>query len=186
MPTMVEEKPFDTARDAALIKAGTHFYCQSHLTARPVEEQSEDPRYCRGCCEFLRQEAEFQHSGAEWAPKMAREQGSKKVAIGKVQDAPQIDRTPPVKGDIIPDYTSTPLAKRRRIMSTSQTSEPVTVKKRRGPKPKILPVKMIKRWAEKEEMGSKAIATRLGKERGIKVSYKTVQRILADQRQLGL
>ena len=39
MPIMVEEKVFDSARDAALIKAGTHFYCYGHLSARPIEEQ---------------------------------------------------------------------------------------------------------------------------------------------------
>lgn len=185
---------FDIKRDNELIAAGTHFWCEGCLMARPLDEQSSDPRYCRGCCDFLIQEANLTSSRADWVPKVKRERGSKKSTIGKVQDAPQVDRTPPVKGDIIPNHTSTPPAKRQRIMSTLETPKGEVdviaprgrALKKRGPKHKVLPVRVIMRWAEKEEMGSKAIATRLGKERGIKVSYKTVQRILLGQRPLGI
>ena len=52
---------------------------------------------------------------------------------------------------------------------------------KRGPKHKPLPQEMIIEWAS-EDMGSKAIATRLREEQGITVSYKTIQRVLARQR----
>lgn len=46
---------------------------------------------------------------------------------------------------------------------------------------KELPEDFIKQLADKD-MGSKAIATQLRIERGVKVSYKTIQRLLAEQR----
>lgn len=170
MPTMVEEKGFDCARDTALIKAGTHFYCHGHLGARPLEERSRDSRYCQGCCDFLLQEAEMaggHYRKASWIPRVS----------GTVVKSP---------APILPDGGG--------VMSTLTTPKSEVdiiaprerVLKKRGPKYKVLPVKVIMRWAEQDGLRSKAIATRLGKERGIKVSYKTVQRILLGQRPLGL
>jgi hypothetical protein len=52
---------------------------------------------------------------------------------------------------------------------------------KRGPKPRVLPNELIKQWAG-EGMGSKAIATRLNAERDVKVSYKTIQRMLSGER----
>ena len=164
------QSPFDTTRDAVLIKAGSHFYCLGHLSARPIEEQSPDPRYCRSCRDFLLQEAELMggHSRkASWIPRIDGA-GGKALSPIPLDGGRNMStlKTPKNEVDIIAPRGKKP--------------------KKRGPKPKVLPVRVIMRWAEKEEMGSKAIATRLGKERGIKVSYKTVQRILAGQRQLGL
>jgi len=51
---------------------------------------------------------------------------------------------------------------------------------KRGPKQKALPQELIKQWVG-EGMGSKAIASRLKSELGIKVSYKTVQRALSNK-----
>jgi hypothetical protein len=56
--------------------------------------------------------------------------------------------------------------------------------KKRGPKLRDLPESLIRRWAE-EGLGSKAIASRLDSELGIKVSYKTVQRLLSGKRENG-
>jgi hypothetical protein len=67
-----------------------------------------------------------------------------------------------------------------------KTAPSVMVKKRRGPKQKSLPVDEIKRWADKEKLGSKRIAAKLGKEYHIEVSYKTIQRILNGQRVMEL
>lgn len=170
MPTMTKEKVFDPTRDKALIKAGTHFYCQGHLGARPLEERSPDPRYCQGCCDFLIQEAETMggHSGkASWIPKI---------------DGTAVRGLSPIPSDGGGNMSTLATEKSRVDIIVPRGR----VLKKRGPKPKVLPVKMIMRWAAKEEMGSKAIATKLGKERGIKVSYKTVQRILNSQRLLGL
>lgn len=54
---------------------------------------------------------------------------------------------------------------------------------KRGPKHKELPQGLIKRMAKKEK-SSRVIAQRLEDEKGIKVSYKTIQRILKGQRVL--
>ncbi len=167
---VIEQKPFDATRDAALIKAGTHFYCQGHLCARPIEEQSADPRYCRSCCDFLLQEAELaggHYRKAAWMPKIDGAGGQPLAPI-------------PLDGGGNMSTVMTPKNEVDIIAPRERTQ------KRRGPKQKALPVKVIMRWAEKEEMGSKAIATRLGKERDIKVSYKTIQRILNGQRPLEL
>ena len=45
-----------------------------------------------------------------------------------------------------------------------------------------LPRELISQWAG-EGMGSKAIASKLNSELGIKVSYKTVQRVLSGERE---
>ena len=54
-------------------------------------------------------------------------------------------------------------------------------REKRGPKHKPLPHELITQWAG-EGMGSKAIASKLNNELGIKVSYKTVQRVLSGSR----
>jgi hypothetical protein len=191
---MVEEKVFDDTRDKALIKAGTHFYCQGHLVARPKEEQSDDPRYCWSCCEFLSQEAESQNIRAAWVPKLTGGKGNEKPTPDRSQLAHPTAHTPSVKGDIIPDHISTPPTGQRPIMSTPKTPKTkgdkttplAMVKRRRGPKYKVLPVEKIKRLAKEEGMGSKRIAAQLEKEHGITISYKTIQRILNGQRMLEL
>jgi hypothetical protein len=43
----------------AAIAAGSHFWCETHLAAVPVTEQSADPRYCRDCYDFLCHELEL-------------------------------------------------------------------------------------------------------------------------------
>ena len=53
---------------------------------------------------------------------------------------------------------------------------------KRGPKQKPLPQELIEQWAG-EGMGSKAIASKLNNELGIKVSYKTIQRLLSGERE---
>ena len=56
---MAEVKYFDVKRDNELIAAGTHFWCESCLTARSVNEGSPDLRYCQSCYDFLMVEAEI-------------------------------------------------------------------------------------------------------------------------------
>lgn len=48
---------FNTARDKEQIANGTHFFCQTHQTAMPIEEISYDTRYCKSCYEFLLDES---------------------------------------------------------------------------------------------------------------------------------
>jgi hypothetical protein len=52
---------------------------------------------------------------------------------------------------------------------------------KRGPKKKELPDDEIKQLHE-DGMGARAIATRPKREQGIKVSYRTIQRLLSDER----
>ncbi len=49
---------FDIKRDTAVIKTGG-FFCEAGLVGRPLDDRSPDPRYCLGCCEFLKAEAEL-------------------------------------------------------------------------------------------------------------------------------
>jgi len=69
---------FDSALDDKLIAAGTHFYCHACLIARPVEEHSPDPRYCKGCYEFLNLEAANDPRGRRprWAPALPAYSGA--------------------------------------------------------------------------------------------------------------
>ena len=52
---------------------------------------------------------------------------------------------------------------------------------KRGPKHRRLPEDLIKQLSRKD-MGSKAIAAKLKRDKGIKVSYKTIQRVLSGER----
>jgi len=62
---------FDTKRDNELIKAGTHFWCQTCVVARPLKDRSPDPRYCKSCYVFLKAEASLITSTKRpgWIPK---------------------------------------------------------------------------------------------------------------------
>lgn len=51
---------FDIKRDNELIAAGTHFWCEGHLAAVPVDDISLDLRYCQGCFDVLKVEAAMQ------------------------------------------------------------------------------------------------------------------------------
>lgn len=57
------DKLFDCARDTQQIEAGTHFFCQTHQTAVPVENRSPDPRYCQDCYNFLKRVASCTETG---------------------------------------------------------------------------------------------------------------------------
>lgn len=48
----------DIKADNELIEVGTHFWCLGCLAAKLASEQSLDPRYCRGCSEVLKEEAD--------------------------------------------------------------------------------------------------------------------------------
>lgn len=44
---------FDIKKDNVLIAAGTHFWCSACLTARPVDDMSENSRYCLNCYDVI-------------------------------------------------------------------------------------------------------------------------------------
>jgi len=183
-------KIFDAKRDAELVVAGTHFWCQGCFLAKPLSEHSPDPRYCRGCHDFLLEEAELQNTRKSWMPKPAK----------KAKSAPRTETGTPPRQPLSPEvrgtqFRTTPTPPRP-IMSTStspkrgvdiitSSADKITGAKR-GPKHKALPEDLITRWAQEESMGSKAIAARLKTELGITISYKTIQRLLSGERQLPL
>lgn len=161
---------FNTKRDNELIAAGTHFWCEACLVARPLDDQSPDPRYCLICYEFLLKEAALlllKQGRPEWVPKTW---GISKKAAGVSEYTPQIMATVESRKNEVA------------IIPPPVGPRPVI---RRGPKHKALPVGVIRKLAG-QGMGSKKIAARLKDEYGIKVSFRTVARVLSGERQLAL
>jgi len=175
MTTLTRE--FDTKRDNELIAAGTHFYCEGCLVAKPIADRSPDPRYCRDCNDFLAGEAEALgpgRRGGAWIPKP-----QKPLHPQTSPPTPSRNRTRrAVVRDII-------VKKPRPISGEGVGGRTVIMSHhKRGPKHQKLPEDLIKRLAA-EELSSRAIEARL-KARGISVSYKTIQRILSGERRLTL
>jgi hypothetical protein len=154
---------FDIKRDIEIEKVGG-FWCHACLVSHPAIEQSPDPRYCQGCYQFLLAEAELDKSrrGCEWKPVRPQKSNAQ---------IPQVVRR----------IMST-VAGEKSEVDVITPSGAVKRMRRRGPKPKDLPEKLITQWASKG-MGSKSITARL-KDEGIEVSYKTIQRVLSGERQL--
>ena len=142
-----------------LEQAGTHFFCKACLGHKPLDDRSPDARYCQWCCDFLLKEAEALSSKMRpaWIPKI----GAKKV-LPIPQDIPLIMTT--VK---------------HKIFEVEIIRPPANLK-RRGPKHRDLPEELIRELADQGNR-SKAIASIL-KDKGVTVSYKTIQRILNGQR----
>lgn len=57
MEKLVSNRYFDTNQDFTIIKAGG-FFCHACLIGKDETAISPDPRYCRGCYDFLREAAE--------------------------------------------------------------------------------------------------------------------------------
>ena len=177
---------FDNKRDKELIATGSYFYCEGCLAARPLDNQSPDSRYCQGCYNFLAKEAEEVGTKKKaWVPKYAETAPAVETRATTTQDT-----AAKIKGDTIQDHTTLPPTNPPVIMSPLEDagngSHPVLpgAARKRGPKYRVLPDQMIKRLAS-EGKGSKAIASIL-KINGVKVSYKTIQRVLSGGRQLAL
>ena len=163
---MMEGK-FSTKPDISL-KETSSFWCHACLDDKFIAEQSFDPRYCFGCCEFLLWEAELlpPTKRPAWIPK------------------PQDDKKPPKNLYQVPVVGSGNMSTLTdKKFEVDIINPPVTNRTfgKRGPKRKDLPRKIIEHLAS-EGMGSKAIASRLNNELGIKVSYKTIQRLLSRER----
>lgn len=162
------------------------FFCHACLEDKPASEASPDPRYCQGCNDFLLKEAEMLPGGKcpAWIPKPQKAP----VGGGEIShNAPEKSSDGFFKGDTIPDNGKTPSidmstlgSKKIEVAVNKPLAAPRTASRRR-PRHKALPHALIKQWAS-EDIGSKAITTKLKKELGIKVSYKTVQRVLSGER----
>lgn len=173
---------FDSRRDAEIIAAGG-FFCQACLVGKPRAERSLDLRYCQGCYEFLKEEME----------RIDSKTNCLELVEGKdiVQKSPEKALDGTLRGDIIKRGVVVGVSVGGGIMSTLKgkktgvdtISPPVPSVKaaKRGPKHRQLPEGLIKQLAKKD-MGSKAIAAKLKRDKGITVSYKTVQRVLSGER----
>ena len=157
---------FSVEQDKEIIKDGG-FFCNACLVGKPAIEQSPDPRYCQGCYDFLLKEAELLggNSRPGWIPKNTRksienypEKVIKVARHANLNMSTSADQK--IKVDIISPRDAT---------------------RKRGPKPKSLPENFILDLAQ-QGLGSKAITSRLKKDQGVTVSYKTIQRLLACQR----
>jgi len=150
--------------------AGTHFFCLGCLVHRPIDDRSADPRYCQSCFDFLLEEASLlpPTKRPAWIPKGQKKGDKKTIPIPR--DTVLIMST--INDDKIRSGHNSPAAR-----------PPMPIGKR-GPKFRDdIPVDIVNELAA-QGMGAWAIAAELKKERGITVSYKTVQRILAGQRVL--
>ncbi len=151
-------------------QASATFFCRGCLDDRPAADASPDPRYCRGCCDFLIKEAESLTSGRRpaWFPQMTKDKSPDDGHGPTADPAPEPVRT-----------CTQPAAGREKtvgvlsmmgvgILSTLGSS-------RRGRRKILLPTDTISHL-QHAGLGAKAIATRLRAEHGIEVSYKTIQR----------
>ncbi len=171
----MSEKYFDIKCDLEIIRTGG-FFCCACVVGKPAEEQSPDPRYCRDCYELLLKEAKLLpvKKRPGWIPKPhqtpQKHQGRDKklypIPRGVVLNMSTLE-SEKTEVDII--QPPTPF---RTVMRTDS---------KRGPKHKQLPQELIIRWAN-EDMGSKAIATKLKTDYGIKISYKTIQRVIKKEK----
>ena len=145
------------------------FFCYTCLEDKDRKELSPDPRYCQGCYDFLLKEAEMLPGGKRpaWIPKE-----------GKIGHQKSIQ----VSGDVVLNMST--LNDKKSEVDIIQPSVGKVTRVKRGPKQKPLPQELIEQWAG-EGMGSKAIASKLNNELGIKVSYKTIQRLLSGEREIG-
>lgn len=160
--TMPNNGYFDIKHDIAVINAGD-FFCEGCLVGKPTGEVSPDPRYCQGCYEFLLKEAEMDggRRSGDWKPEKAPKQ-----TVQVPEDVRGIMST---------------LESKKFEVAIINPPDPTRAVVKRGPKHKPLPQELITQWAT-EDMGSKAIATKLKAEYDITVSYKTIQRILSGER----
>lgn len=179
---MISRTYFDSRRDAEVITAGG-FFCQACLVGKPAEERSVDSRYCQGCHEFLKEETE----------KVVPRTNCLEIVGGKdiIQKSLEKAQGGTFKGDIINKRGVVGVKVGSGIMSTVErvktetdaiSSSPPSVEGvKRGPKQRRLPEGLIKQLARRD-MGSKSIAAKLKRDKGITVSYKTIQRVLSGER----
>jgi hypothetical protein len=177
-PSSVVKGYFNSARDRVTIDAGG-FFCQGCLVGKPASEQSPDPRYCQDCYDFLLEEAALLFaSGDKHHPRWIPIKPSLRAFDGGKQSNKDSGEVHYVGSTNLSTLTD----KKIEVDKLKVSVPKVTREKKPGPKPKFLPVKKIRQLAG-QGLGSKAIATRL-KAEGVKISFKTIQRVLKGQRLL--
>lgn len=149
---------FDIKRDKQF-----PYFCEACLVGKREDEMSgEDIRYCVGCQQVI-----------EESYSLSADTGSH---LGRYTPQEQAEKVAPMEMDI---------GKEKMKMSTlNQNIATVDIKRAGGrikPRRKReLPEGLIKQLSE--GMGSKAVASKLKRDKGIDVSYKTIQRLLAGER----
>jgi len=143
------------------------FFCYTCLEDKDRKELSPDRRYCQGCYDFLLKEAEMLPRGKRpaWIPKEGKIGHQKSIQVSQ---------------DVVLNMST--LDDKKIEVDIIQPLVGKVTREKRGPKHKVLPHELIKQWSG-EGMGSKAIASKLSNELGIKVSYKTIQRLLSGERE---
>jgi hypothetical protein len=162
-PTKLTVGQFQDLRDTHnLIKSKPGmFWCYTHLADLSFEKQSPDPRYCQECYKLLLREIEDMkslgnHHKPWWIPKTANEKNVQAVE----QLAPNMST----------------LNRQKTTVDKLDPPMPVRPIVHPGPKSMALPLDRIVKLAA-DGVGSKLIARQLNAD-GIKVSYKTIQRLL--------
>ena len=134
------------------------FFCLGCLEDKPVSQQSPDPRYCQGCCDFLVKEAEMNPGqSGDWKPKLGKED--------KSEDSRQEILSP--TNAFVEPMPACP-------KSQEGTSLPIG-----RPRAEIPIDQALKLHAEGESIRTIVENLKAG---GLKASRMTVQRILAGKR----
>ena len=114
MAMAVREGYFNIKRENELIDAGSHFWCEACVVARPLVEQSPDPRYCQSCFDVLKLEAEMQPTRrAAWMQKIV-----KKAKIDR-KPIPEATQTTPARQEVvakIKQHGKPPITEKQGIM----------------------------------------------------------------------
>lgn len=157
---------FDTKRDNQLIITGSHFWCETCFVARPLDDQSSDPRYCQGCYDFLLKEAEvLRESGSTrhpgWIPKKPQRAQENQCPI------------PSPGASIMAGINDKP-----NHTCQKQTEDG------RGRPVLDLPFALIKELQDQDH-GATEIRRQL-KDKGIEVSMRTLYRVLSGQTMMGV
>ena len=137
------------------------FFCHACLADKPVIEASSDPRYCQACCEILKNEASLldPRKRPAWIHRISELNKTAQKANRVSWHSDGIMSTLNYEKSKV-DIISSPA--------------PFKISGKRGPKHRWLPEDLIRELAA-AGMGSKAIVTKLKKEDGTIISYKTIQ-----------
>ncbi|UCH43796.1 MAG: hypothetical protein JSW16_04480 [Dehalococcoidales bacterium] len=128
------------------------YFCEACLTGIPQDDISPDDRYCQKCYDFLLEEAKSYSGKQKWAPRVPKK--PKPKSLQRVTSA--------TKGG-----------------NGNNTNKRIMSHPKRGPKKRELPIELIKQLAA-EGMGGRTISKRLMTEKGIQVSCRTIQRLIAN------
>ena len=156
MNRQVEQRYFDIKRDIEVINKGG-FFCLGCIVGKKATEQSPNPLYCQWCYDSLKADG-YKFDGKATEFKMA-------VLTTESVSTPikEVETNMATVNDPSPS-----------VANFRPRGRPKTYKKRSLPNEKIMQL-------NKQGLGSKAIASKLQKQ-GIDVSFRTIARILAGER----